>query len=59
MRLTKKEYIDRIDEIKGQVAAILASGSDVELCESRSGLKLFAVKRTHQVLDRSKKNDRG
>lgn len=45
MRLTEKQYIERIDEIKGQIAELLASGKDVELAESRSGLKMFVVSR--------------
>lgn len=51
MRLTKQEYEKRIKLIAPQIAEILAHGQSVELAESRSGLKLFAVTRSHKVMN--------
>lgn len=51
MRLSKKEYEEKIIRIAPKMAEILANGRGVELGESRSGLKMYAVIRSHQTLN--------
>lgn len=48
---TRKEFYEReIHNMAKQCAEILDSGYSVEVGKSRSGLKLFAVSRKHEVV---------
>jgi hypothetical protein len=45
-------YESEIHSMAEQIAQILDSGYSVEIGKSRSGLKLFAVSRKHEVVKR-------
>ena len=50
---TREEFYEgELHRIAKQIAEILDSGYSVEICRSRSGLKLFAVTRRHEVVRR-------
>ena len=46
----KEFYESEIHSMAEQIAEILDSGYSVEVGKSRSGLKLFAVSRKHEVV---------
>ncbi len=43
-------YENEIVSMSGQIAELLEKGYAVEIARSRSGLKLFAIKRKHEVV---------
>lgn len=48
---TRQEfYENEIHMIAAQIAQILDKGYSVEIAKSRSGLKLFAISRRHEVI---------
>jgi hypothetical protein len=50
---TRKEFYEReIHSMAEQMAELLDKGYSVEIGKSRSGLKLFAVSRRHEVVKR-------
>lgn len=49
--VTRKQfYEDKIHEMAAQAAQILDEGNSLELARSRSGIKMFSVRRRHEVL---------
>lgn len=52
----KEFYKSEIHSMAEQIATILDKGYSVEVGRSRSGLKLFAVSRKHEVVARRKGN---
>lgn len=51
----KEFYESEIHRIAPQLAEMLDNGYTAEISKSRSGLKLFAVTRKHEVLKRGGK----
>lgn len=48
---TRKEFFEnRLREIAPEIAEILDSGYQVEICRSRSGLKIYSVSKKHHVI---------
>lgn len=48
-------YENEIVSMSGQIAELLDNGYAVEIARSRSGLKLFAIKRKHEVVKTDRK----
>lgn len=46
----KEFYESEIHSMAAQIAEIIDSGEMVEISKSRSGLKLFRIKRRHEVV---------
>ena len=48
---TRKEFLEqKIHEIAPIVAEMLDSGYQVEICRSRSGIKIYSVSKKHHVI---------
>lgn len=48
---TRKEFYEsEVHNMAAQIAEIIDSGEMVEISKSRSGLKLFRIKRRHEVV---------
>ncbi len=48
---TRKEFFEkRIHEIAPIIAEMLDSGYQVEICRSRSGIKIYSVSKKHYAL---------
>ncbi len=48
---TRREFFEtEIRNMASQIASILDNGYSVEIAKSRSGLKLFAVKRRYEIV---------
>jgi len=43
-------YESEVHDMAAQIAEIIDSGEMVEISKSRSGLKLFRIKRRHEVV---------
>lgn len=46
----KEFYESEVHDMAAQIAEIIDSGEMVEISKSRSGLKLFRIKRRHEVV---------
>lgn len=48
MKKTRKEFYEqKIHEITPTIAEMLDSGYQVEICRSRSGIKIYSVSKKH------------
>ncbi len=48
---TRKEfYKKRLHEIAPEIAEMLDNGYQVEICKSRSGIKIYSVSKKHHVI---------
>lgn len=48
---TRKEFYEkRLHEIVPEIAGLLDNGYQVEVCRSRSGIKIYSVLKKHQVI---------
>mgnify|MGYP003292627957 CR=1 FL=1 len=55
---TKQEFYEQeLHRMAKQMSEVLAQGNTIEVCHSRSGLKLFSVNRRYVVVRREKAND--
>lgn len=52
VKRTREEYEKVIHEAAGQMAQLLENGYSVEVATSRSGLKLYKIKKTHEMIRR-------
>ncbi len=48
----KQFYEERLHQIAGEMAEMLDSGYQVEVCRSRSGIKIYSVLKKHHVIKR-------
>lgn len=54
---TRKEFYEkRLHEIAPEIAELLDNGYQVEICRSRSGIKIYSVLKKHQVVRRENHN---
>ena len=50
---TRKEFYEkRLHEIVPEVAEMLDNGYQVEICRSRSGIKIYSVLKKHHVISK-------
>ena len=48
---TRKEfYKEKVCEIADDIANLLDAGYQVEICQSRSGIKIYSVSKKHHVI---------
>ena len=48
---TRKEFYEkRLHEIAEEIAQLLEGGYQVEICRSRSGIKIYSVLKKHHVI---------
>lgn len=46
----KQFYEERLHDISGELAEMLDKGYKVEICQSRSGIKIYSVLKKHHVI---------
>lgn len=55
---TKQEFYEQeLHRMAKQMAEVLAQGNTIEICHSRSGLKLFSVNRRYEVVRRGESSE--
>lgn len=48
---TRKEFYEkRLHEIVPEIAGLLDNGYQIEICKSRSGIKIYSVLKKHHVI---------
>lgn len=48
----KQFYEEKLHEIAGEIAEMIDKGYQVEICRSRSGVKIYSVSKKHHVISK-------